>query len=363
MVENVFILGAGASFESGAPLMNNFLDISEELLMTNVLNEKREAFQEVFSIISDLQIIHSKSYLKLDNIETLFGAIEMARIINRLGTRTGNEIEVARESLIKLIVKTLEKTIKLPASDKHIRPTKSYLEFANLINDLQASNSNNSTSSIISFNYDVALDFALHYTSQSPDYCLSHSNDRSRLHYLKLHGSINWGRCKHCKEVLPYNFNDYFRKYNWSRLLGEVKNVLLTPSEHLHDLSHCNESVENIPVIVPPTWNKTDYQGTLTNVWTQAAEDLSTARNIFVIGYSLPESDAFFRYLFALGTAGKSRIKRFMVFDPNNTGEIKGRYETLIGRGIYDRFEYREMKFSEATPFIRNILNVKENKY
>jgi hypothetical protein len=362
VVENVFILGAGASFESGAPLMGNFLDVAEELLMTNAVNDYREAFQEVFSIISDLQIIHSKSYLQLDNIETLFGAIEMARIIDRMGTRTGDGIFVARESLIKLIVKTLEKTIKLPASERSVSPSKSYLDFASLISDLR-SNPNKSSSTIISFNYDVALDFALHYTHQDADYCLSHSNNSSRLHYLKLHGSINWGRCKHCKDIIPYHFSDYFRKYSWNRLFGEVKNVLLTPSEHLHDLSHCNETVDNIPVIVPPTWNKTDYQGTLTNVWKQAAEDLSTARNIFVIGYSLPESDAFFRYLFALGTAGESRIKHFMVFDPNNTGEIKRRYETLIGRGISNRFEYHELKFSDATRHIRKTLNVKENRY
>ena len=32
MGESVFILGAGASVDSGAPLMYNFLDVAEDLL-------------------------------------------------------------------------------------------------------------------------------------------------------------------------------------------------------------------------------------------------------------------------------------------------------------------------------------------
>lgn len=41
MARNVFILGAGASNEVGAPLMNNFLEVSENLLRSNLVEEFR----------------------------------------------------------------------------------------------------------------------------------------------------------------------------------------------------------------------------------------------------------------------------------------------------------------------------------
>src|SRR5258706_11739933 len=41
--------------------------------------------------------------------------------------------------------------------------------------------------------------------------------------------------------------------------------------------------VEPEPVIVPPSWNKSDYHQTLSNVWAAAATDLSEAEYIFII--------------------------------------------------------------------------------
>ena len=73
----------------------------------------------------------------------------------------------------------------------------------------------------------------------------------------------------------------------------------------------------DFPDVVPPTWNKSQYHGELESVWKAAARGLSTAENIIVCGYSLPESDQFFRYLYALGTVGELRLKNLGVFDPN----------------------------------------------
>ena len=56
----------------------------------------------------------------------------------------------------------------------------------------------------------------------------------------------------------------------------------------------------------------------------------------------------FFRYLFALGTMGTTRVRRFWVFDLDNSGKLKGRYEKLLGRSSCRRFEYMALNFSEA---------------
>lgn len=343
MAENVFILGAGASKESGAPLMFDFLDVAEDLLRADAFGEG-ETISKVFEVISKLQSVYAKSYLELTNIESLFGVIEMARVINKLDDYSSEEINEIRESLVTLIVKTLEKTIAFPADgERGVTPTRSYRSFIELIQDKGTGDC-----SIITFNYDLALDFACYWMGTHINYCLTDSNEYG-VKLLKLHGSINWAKCSECKEIIPYTLDKYFQTYRWN-LWGDTRSVLLRVSEHLQNLSnhHEHKEFEKTPVIVPPTWNKTEYQGTLTNVWNQAAKELSEARNIYVFGYSLPESDAFFRYLFALGTIGDSRIRRFWVFDPDESGVIKSRYEQLLGRGINNRFDYVPKKFSEA---------------
>jgi hypothetical protein len=83
--------------------------------------------------------------------------------------------------------------------------------------------------------------------------------------------------------------------------------------------------VRDTPVIVPPGIFKSEYQGSLGKVWQQAAKELAEAREIFVIGYSLPESDLFFRNLFALGTEGPTILERFAVLNYDNTGVTEKR--------------------------------------
>ena len=84
MSKTVFILGAGASRDSGAPLMNDFLDRARKLYVSGEYGERfREDFERVTGAISDLQKIHSKSELDIYNIEEIFAAFEMAELINK----------------------------------------------------------------------------------------------------------------------------------------------------------------------------------------------------------------------------------------------------------------------------------------
>src|SRR4030042_5044469 len=118
---------------------------------------------------------------------------------------------------------------------------------------------------------------------------------------------------------------------------------------------HCDNKVLNsTPVIIPPTWNKTVYHEQLGNIWKRAAYELSKAENIFIIGYSLPETDSFFRYLYALGSESATRIKRFWVFNPDTDGHVERRFKDLVGRGIENRFLYKPITFDKAIPIIKD---------
>lgn len=111
-------------------------------------------------------------------------------------------------------------------------------------------------------------------------------------------------------------------------------------------------------LIVPPTWNKTQYHSKIETVWKRAARELSDAENIFIVGYSHPAADAFFRYLYALGSQGKTAIKRFWVFDPDPAVEERYR-ERLIGAGVRSRFQFFQKTFKDALADIRGELGLK----
>lgn len=88
MTNTVFILGAGASRDAGAPLMAGFLDDAYDLWKLRRVGKAANAFEKVFAAIADLQSVHSKSKLDLNNIETVFSALEMARVLGKFPNRT-----------------------------------------------------------------------------------------------------------------------------------------------------------------------------------------------------------------------------------------------------------------------------------
>ena len=120
MSDVVFILGAGASRDCGGPLMSDFLDISQELLLSRQVEDKEEEFKCVFDAIGGLQRVHSKAQIDLYNIESIFTALELGKVIKRFPGLSEIEIDKAINSLKALIVKTLEARIEFTREDGRI---------------------------------------------------------------------------------------------------------------------------------------------------------------------------------------------------------------------------------------------------
>jgi hypothetical protein len=90
-------------------------------------------------------------------------------------------------------------------------------------------------------------------------------------------------------------------------------------------------------------------------VWGRAARELEEAKYIFVLGYSLPETDQFFRSLFALGTEGPTILNRIAIFDPNS-GPVEQRFRAMLGQAALDRFSAHNMLFESGLVQIDNWL-------
>jgi hypothetical protein len=355
----VFILGAGASQQCGAPLMANFLDVANDLLRTKQVEDKRQQFDRVFNVIGSLQSVHSKAQLDITNIESVFNALELGRIIQRVPGIDTAEIPSVIASLKELIVKTLETTIDFPADRSYINAPRPYQEFASLIKYLRSEASPVQSVSVITFNYDIAADMALHRAGFGPDYVIEkdpRSQDQVRL--LKLHGSLNWATEKATKKIRTLHLFDYLQKYT-IQSFGEQHSEIKVPigsqlSEYFLNFAKPFTQVDPEPVIVPPSWNKADYHQALSDVWAAAADELSKAEYIFIIGYSLPETDSFFRHLYALGSVGKSALRKIIVYNPeNHGGGVDTRFRSLLGPGAIARYDYGNMTFEKAISDIK----------
>lgn len=338
--------------------MSDFLDVASDLLRSNAVQEKRPEFEKVFAAIGALQSVHSKAQLDLNNIESIFTVLELGRIIQRVPGLSSQEIPEAIAALKELIVKTLEVTMTFPTEGPYIGVPKPYEEFGTLLTHLYKDAFPNQTAAVISFNYDIAADMAMYKAGLGPDYIIEEPSGRQALiPLLKLHGSLNWATEKESRKIRPLHLASYFQHYRYNGF-GEKRSTTRVPigSQLVEYFQrHASTEVDAEPVIVPPSWNKADYHTALSDVWAAAGNHLSEAEHIFVIGYSLPETDSFFRHLYALGCVGTAPLRRIAVFNPDNTGIIDKRFQTLLGPGASARYEYHAKTFDQAISHIMNL--------
>lgn len=368
MAESVFILGAGASKKAGAPLMGEFMDAAHDVSKKHGKDHDVKIFSEVFDARDKLESLYSKSFIDLGNIEDLFGVVEMAGLIKKFPNYDVEKIDKLKGGLLQLIAKTLEYSIVFPKVEREVRPPVPYETFVSLLSKFSKTN-NIFDCSVMTFNYDVCLDYTLDVKYIPYSYCLDEKQSTIGLPLLKLHGSLNWTDCKKCGSVIPVSPLDYVtRQQSGPQPYPETDDFHILISSHLMKLASdyiaskkiskcCDDMViSGSPVLVPPTWSKTSYRGSIVNVWGRAAKELGEAENIYVIGYSLPETDSFFRYLYSLGSISNIPIKRFWVFNPDEDGTVEPRFDDMIGRSIKGKFDFQKLTFSEAINYVNDKL-------
>lgn len=366
MAENVFILGAGASKDAGIPVMNEFIKEGLDLKDENRIHSERNYFDKIDEILTSLtSSLFSKVKIDLNNIEDVFGLIEMGRLINKFpDIDDKDEIEALHKAIIKFIVITIEQKNLYKHEDGKIESaSEAYGEFSEeIIYKLWETQGN--SCSIITFNYDVALDYSLHFNSIPFDYCFNESIQRGHIKLIKLHGSINWGICSKCNMIIPMDFNEYFSKFYGpfdTEMLPEL--IPIPIGSKIHLLKHCQTYLKDTPLLVPPTWNKTEYHAHLFNVWGHAAIELSEAENIFIIGYSMPETDLFFKYMLGLGTINpQKRLKKFWIFNPSEDEKVEERYNSIKGQGIERQFDFKRNTFKESISIIMDGLKLSSSE-
>ncbi len=359
MSRTVFILGAGASAQAGAPLMWNFLEVAERLRYEAGAAAEQD-FELVLKARAELQAVHSKARLDIENLESVFAAFEMAALRGALGRLTDGQVMRLPAAMRLLIVHTLEMAVRWTVTlDGQIHSPAPYHEFAALVRGMIQNyvvpRARPHDVSVITFNYDVAADYALRRELSalgiSLDYCLDDppaaETRQTRLDFMKLHGSLNWGRCQEetCEGVYlrdVFDFAEETRAFRYTRGDGQPERIPLRIFEHGVVGLRCprsNQPCIGQPLIVPPTWSKTQHYQRIAKVWKRAAQHLSEAERIVVVGYSLTPADQSFAYLYGLGTVGDTWLKGFVVVDSSSLkasqrAAFEDRYRALLGPAV-----------------------------
>lgn len=155
----------------------------------------------------------------------------------------------------------------------------------------------------ITFNYDMLVENALTSISEPYSYGFkaksvnydasfgdrAHKNDVD-VSILKLHGSVNW--------AIPQ------KRGNKLTIFSSFSDVM---KEKL------------VPHIVPPTWRKI-FSGQIFDVWNEAVRSISSATRVFVVGFSMPETDQHFKYLLAAGLKNNVSLRTLSFVNPDRSG-------------------------------------------
>jgi len=306
----VFILGAGFSKPAGAPLVDEFIREAKDIYANGQeeLNElEKRFFGEVFTYYSDLRKARTKIKFDIDNIEELFSILDI-----NISSSKEQSLGAVRKALIYLIIKTLDITIN----------ESKYNLYYDFIQRLKGGNYN---FSFITFNYDLILERAMENGSYHYNYCLdlnASSIPLTEKKILKLHGSSNWLLCTNPK----------------------CRNLMLLDQKALRELytQGCNKcKKEAIPLLIPPTWNKNIELDYFRNVWCYAFEELRQANKIIIIGYSLPETDIYFRDFLTLALKDNNYLNKIIIV--NSDGRVKNKFNLFLE----ENFSRRYFKFIE----------------
>jgi hypothetical protein len=311
MVIHVYVMGAGGSVHLGAPLMRDF--VTEGFLLFGS--------PEIYDFSED-------SYLLVaEFVDKVFDPGFLRRLTE---ARNRNEItcpsvEVNIEELMAVcpsnpafqsavydfIFETLDSTTKGAHSDVYTRnPDGTFDHRRNCYDKLvEGVIDAGRVNCVISLNYDLFLDSALMINQRGllPDYGLDFAHydglpgylerlQRSTvISLLKLHGSLNWGRCPKCESLTLFYHRDY---------RGLQKESCKTCSTKLQ------------PVLVPPGPGKS-VPVALQSIWARARSLVAAADHITVIGYSFPDTDVQVRGLFE-GPLTKGKKPNIVVVDPDD---------------------------------------------
>ncbi len=327
MDKTTYIIGAGFSRAAGLPLMNDFYFRSKDIYPS--LNEKeKKSFDIIFDYFDRFSKVKNIMNADFYNIEELLSIIEMDALIN------------ANRKIKKHYLTYLQKVIEHVSQEfNSIRNvnkiTKSYLKFLQDVYGLRIKlneglaidyyiRDENNDNGIISLNYDLILE----------------------QHLEKINSKNQPYRKFDDVKFFDFNYGINEKYVNFTQEVPPEDRVLKLAKIH----GSINFIKRNLPLIVPPTWNKTSAKEMIP-VWKLAHDLIAQANKLVFIGYSLPPTDLYVKYLLINGIKNCNNLKKIIVINPppkSGKDVIEERYHKFFDENFQQKaFEYTGKKFQD----------------
>jgi len=306
----VFILGAGASASCGIAVARDILRESMRQLA------KRDAAQadKVHDLLHYLYPSFNEELSNYPNVEDFLNLIEMAKEFHTEAYIESKRWPQAKlQAAMDITLRAITEYIWSFMADEGRRGVLS--SFAREV--IRAGDV------VISFNWDFMIDLVLEDIAKvGPVYSYSSSSDGVVL--LKPHGSIDWFE----KAKLPRD----------KKLIKEMRHRATGLYFYPYFQIAQNPDLLNYASFIVPPLQIKKFSGFLQRVWRDVYRAVAAAKELYIVGYSLPREDQFARLV--IGRAIESNIsrqksgRRLPVTVVNPDEHAMATFANLVGSGV-----------------------------
>ena len=383
MTDNVIILGAGASVDAGIPVMANFVEKMWEFAVTGKHNgqalseEDKQIFMEAIKVKNELDGYHGRAAFNDRNLEDILSILSF----NLIG---GNDTD--REKL-NWFIKAITRTIELTCTVKHngdlnkiqLDGSEVYRQFWDHIFRV-FNKSLSSFPAFISFNYDLVLERSLLQCLIGTKYT-GLENNRFPADGIKIRYSYKYAQESAYKtKYVTYQKMGYTISTEYGMSLEKTKSEDLKepleiellklhgslnfPKSNSQEFSLTKVAADSH--ILPPIINKWAGENE-EEMWGVGLQRLREAKNIIIIGYSLPQTDIYMQYFLRAGIGPNVNLNKIIVYNPvlfKSTSEndaMKTRFASCFSPQLQSRIEFNPRTEIYHDPYDGNQVTFDKN--
>jgi hypothetical protein len=356
---DVVLLGAGASLAGGLPTAHGFTGhlraAREALGSLAVSGATLEAIDRDIAWLTETQerLRNAVQYLEgfdPDNIEDIFRVWGHERSTSESHLPRGAPPRLIPgyqyPRLIRMLSLALAHSPRYPAASSLAAPNLYSWLVDQLVGDAFPPDDGMASPSLITTNYDLLIEFAvanradvdLTYTfnPQTGLREIFQRTDASRaLHYLKLHGSINW-----------WGTQPGFRVSQEG-----ARGMIVSDSPLAMIAGRYPTAGDDLDMVPPAFLKDVIYRAVWSDVWDEAHAVLSLCRHLLIIGYSFSPGDLLVQNMATLGLARSPFLQSITVVDPN-ADEVIARVQTSFNSDFIAKTRWIAYKrrFDDETP-------------
>lgn len=296
----VYMLGAGFSAPLGLPVMSTFLSKSKDLYFSDP--EAYSHFATVFQAIDKMSVAKNFFEADLFNIEEILSILEMESFT--AGARFSDAFQKYICDTISDLTPPIEPYGPLPGNWRDFVYGRDgrWRQYGTFVGAL----------------------CGFKFSRRNDDVVVAVQEPPEEVEYSVI--TLNYDRVL---ETVPEFLAEI---YGLPKDAG-FRRAPSKPADNRPLLAKLHGSVE-LGAVVPPTWSKGSH-GDVVADWAAALEALRQANHIRVIGYSLPTSDAYVRYLLKAAAVGSQHLKTFDVINLDTYEDVQARYDAFINFNFY----------------------------